>query len=84
MLAEDPACAVIACAFEGVAHPLKMLAAAERAWDNDKPLVVFKLATGEFGAAAASSHTGSLAGSNASCGRCSNAAARSSSTISRI
>ncbi|EJN07257.1 acyl-CoA synthetase (NDP forming) [Bradyrhizobium sp. YR681] len=65
-LAEDPACAVIACAFEGVAHPLKMLAAAERAWDNDKPLVVFKLATGETGAAAALSHTGSLAGSNAS------------------
>jgi acetyl-CoA synthetase len=66
VLAEDPACAVIACAFEGIAHPLKMLAAAERAWDNDKPLVVFKLATGETGAAAALSHTGSLAGSNAS------------------
>ena len=66
VLAEDPACAVIACAFEGVAHPLKMLAAAQRAWDNDKPLVVFKLATGETGAAAALSHTGSLAGANAS------------------
>ena len=66
VLAEDPACAVIACAFEGVAHPLKMLAAAERAWENDKPLIVFKLATGETGAAAALSHTGSLAGSNAS------------------
>lgn len=66
VLAEDPACAVIACAFEGIAHPLKMLAAAERAWEHDKPLVVFKLATGETGAAAALSHTGSLAGSNAS------------------
>ena len=66
VLAEDPACAVIACAFEGIAHPLKMLAAAERAWDSGKPLVVFKLATGETGAAAALSHTGSLAGSNAS------------------
>jgi acetyl-CoA synthetase len=65
-LAEDPACAVIACAFEGIAQPLKMLAAAQWAWDNDKPLVVFKLATGETGAAAALSHTGSLAGSNAS------------------
>lgn len=63
-LAEDPACAVIACAFEGIAQPLKMLAAAQRAFENDKPLIVFKLATGETGAAAALSHTGSLAGSN--------------------
>ncbi|GGC85257.1 acetate--CoA ligase family protein [Chelatococcus reniformis] len=65
-LAEDPACAVIACVFEGGAAPLRMLAAARLAWEHGKPLVVFKLATGETGAAAAMSHTGSLAGSNAS------------------
>ena len=39
--------------------------AAESAWQPDKPLVVFKMATGEQGAAAAMSHTGSLAGSEA-------------------
>lgn len=66
VLAEDPACAVIACVFEGLAHPLRMLAAARLAWQNNKPLVVFKLATGETGAAAALSHTGSLAGADAS------------------
>jgi acyl-CoA synthetase (NDP forming) len=42
-----------------------MLIAAERAWQRDKPLIVFKMATGEQGAAAAMSHTGSLAGSQA-------------------
>ncbi len=66
VLAEDPACAVIACVFEGLAAPLRMLAAARRARERDKQLIVFKLATGETGAAAALSHTGSLAGSNAS------------------
>ncbi|AFK55101.1 CoA-binding protein [Tistrella mobilis] len=64
-LADDPHCSVIACAFEGAPDPRRFLAAAERAWARDKPLVVFKLATGEEGAVAAMSHTGSLAGSHA-------------------
>ena len=64
-LAEDPACAVIACLFEGMADPTRLIEAAEIAWAADKPLVVHKLATGEGGAAAALSHTGSLAGSDA-------------------
>lgn len=64
-LAEDPACAAIACVFEGMAEPGRLIAAAELAWAADKPLVVYKLATGEQGAAAALSHTGSLAGSDA-------------------
>jgi acyl-CoA synthetase (NDP forming) len=51
--------------FEGMAEPERMLLAAERAWQRDKPLIVFKMATGEQGAAAAMSHTGSLAGSQA-------------------
>ena len=42
-----------------------MLIAAELAWQRDKPLIVFKMAIGEQGAAAAMSHTGSLAGSQA-------------------
>ena len=64
-LADDPSCAAIACVFEGMAEPERMLVAAERAWQRDKPLIVFKMATGEQGAAAAMSHTGSLAGTHA-------------------
>jgi acyl-CoA synthetase (NDP forming) len=64
-LADDPSCSAIACVFEGMAEPERMLIAAKRAWQRDKPLIVFKMATGEEGAAAAMSHTGSLAGSQA-------------------
>jgi acetate---CoA ligase (ADP-forming) len=65
-LSTDPACGAIACVFEGMATPERLLLAAENAWAVDKPLVIFKMATGEQGAAAAMSHTGSLAGSHAS------------------
>ncbi|MCB4820271.1 acetate--CoA ligase family protein [Roseicella aerolata] len=64
-LAEDPGCSAIACVFEGMADPLRLVRAAELAWEADKPLVITKLAVGEGGAAAALSHTGSLAGSEA-------------------
>jgi acetyl-CoA synthetase len=64
-LADDPSCTAIACVFEGMANPERLLLAAEYAWERDKPLVVYKMATGEEGAAAAMSHTGSLAGSHA-------------------
>ena len=64
-LATDPACGSIACVFEGMATPERLLLAAENAWAVDKPLIIFKMATGEQGAQAAMSHTGSLAGSNA-------------------
>ena len=64
-LVDDPACSVIACLFEGMSEPERLLAAAELAWQADKPLVVYKMATGEEGATAALSHTGSLAGSYA-------------------
>ena len=65
-LAAEPACKVIACIFEGMADPRRLLRAAELAWQANKPLLVYKLAVGEQGAAAAASHTGSLAGSYAS------------------
>ena len=65
-LVEDPTCASIACVFEGMSTPERLLEAAENAWKADKPLVIFKMATGEQGAQAAMSHTGSLAGSHAS------------------
>lgn len=64
-LAEDPDCRVIACLFEGMSNPQRMIEAARIAWDNDKPVVMYKIATGEEGAHAAVSHTGSLAGSDA-------------------
>jgi acetate---CoA ligase (ADP-forming) len=63
-LAEEPACHVIACAFEGMAHPRRLLEAAQIAQRNGKPLLINKIATGSLGAAAAISHTGSLAGSD--------------------
>jgi acyl-CoA synthetase (NDP forming) len=64
-LAEDEHCNAIACVFEGMAQPQRLLDAAELAWKANKPLLIHKLATGQLGAAAAISHTGSLAGSNA-------------------
>jgi acyl-CoA synthetase (NDP forming) len=64
-LADDPACRAIACVFEGMPDPMRFIEAAQIADAADKPLIVFKLGTGEQGAAAAMSHTGSLAGSQA-------------------
>jgi acetate---CoA ligase (ADP-forming) len=64
-LADEPSCKAIACVFEGLADPQRMIAAAELCWQRNKPLLINKLATGEQGAAAAMSHTGSLAGSEA-------------------
>ncbi|RYE04468.1 MAG: CoA-binding protein [Sphingomonadales bacterium] len=64
-LAEDPACRAIGCVFEGMTNPLRLIEAGEAARRAGKAVVVCKIATGEAGAAAAISHTGSLAGSNA-------------------
>ena len=64
-LAEDEACRAIACVFEGMSEPERLLEAAELAWRAGKPILVHKIATGQLGAEAAVSHTGTLAGSNA-------------------
>jgi acyl-CoA synthetase (NDP forming) len=64
-LAEGPECRVIACLFEGATDARRLLEAGERARSAGKPVVVFKLGASEDGAAAARSHTGSLAGSAA-------------------
>jgi acyl-CoA synthetase (NDP forming) len=64
-LAEAPDCNAIACLFEGVADPHRMMEAAQIAWAADKPLIIYKIASGEIGAQAAMSHTGSLSGSDA-------------------
>jgi acyl-CoA synthetase (NDP forming) len=62
-LAEDEDCRVIACLFEGATSAQRMLEAGARARAAGKPVVVYKLGASEGGAAAARSHTGSLAGS---------------------
>ena len=63
-LSQDPTCRVIACNFEGHSNPRRVRDAALMASDAGKPLIIYKMATGESGATAAASHTGSLAGSH--------------------
>jgi acetate---CoA ligase (ADP-forming) len=63
-LADEPSCHAIACVFEGMSHPQRLLEAAQIARRNGKPLLINKTATGAMGAEAAISHTGSLAGSD--------------------
>ena len=64
-LAGDDGCKVVACVFEGLKDPHRLLEAAQLCRHAGKPLLIHKLATGEQGAQAALSHTGSLAGSDA-------------------
>jgi len=64
-MAEDDGVRAIACLFEGVPSTQRLLQAGERARRAGKPVIVYKLGTSEDGAAAARSHTGSLAGSAA-------------------
>lgn len=64
-LADVPECGAIALILEGIRDAGRLREAGERAWRADKPVVVYKIATGEAGAAAARSHTGSIAGSRA-------------------
>jgi acetyl-CoA synthetase len=65
-LAADAHCQAIVTVFEGVEDPRRLVHAAELAAAAGKPLLVHKMAVGEQGAAAALSHTGALAGSQAS------------------
>lgn len=64
-LAEDPDCHAIACVFEGIAHPDRLIEAGEIARRHGKAVVAFKLGVSVGGAEAALSHTGALAGSAA-------------------
>jgi acyl-CoA synthetase (NDP forming) len=64
-LAEDPDCGVITCLVEGVKDGERLIEAGERAIAADKPVVIYKMATGNAAAEAAMSHTGSLTGANA-------------------
>lgn len=64
-LCAEPSCSAIACVFEGMAQPERLLQAAALAHAAGKPLIVYKMASSGSGAEAALSHTGSLAGSDA-------------------
>jgi len=64
-LAGDPGCKVITCIAEGLADGERLLEAAAYAQAADKPIVMYKIATGGAAAKAAMSHTGTLAGSKA-------------------
>jgi acyl-CoA synthetase (NDP forming) len=64
-MAEDDEVRAIACLFEGVPSANRLLQAGASARRAGKPVIVYKLGTSEDGAAAARSHTGSMAGSAA-------------------
>lgn len=63
-LIEDESCQSIACIFEAAGDAQRLMMLAERAWERGKPVIIYKTAVGEVAAAAAQSHTGSLAGSS--------------------
>jgi acyl-CoA synthetase (NDP forming) len=64
-LAHDPATRVIVATFEGCRDGRKLMAALELARAARKPVIVMKAGASEAGAAAAATHTGSLAGADA-------------------
>ena len=60
-LVDDDHTRLIACMAEGVRRPDALMAAAERAFDAGKPMLMLKVGRTESGQAAAQSHTGALA-----------------------
>ena len=62
-LADVPECRAVALVLEGIPDARRLVQAGGRAWRAGKPVVVYKIAGSEDGAAAARSHTGSIAGS---------------------
>jgi acyl-CoA synthetase (NDP forming) len=64
-LVEDDNCRVITCLVEGLKDGERLIEVGEKAMKADKPIVIYKMATGNAAAQAAMSHTGSITGSNA-------------------
>ena len=60
-LVDDDHTRLIACMAEGVRRPRALMAAAGRAFDAGKPMLMLKVGRTESGQAAAQSHTGALA-----------------------
>ncbi|MBN3766566.1 acetate--CoA ligase family protein [Burkholderia sp. Ac-20365] len=63
-LVDDAATSVISLYMEGLRRPDRFRAAALRAAEAGKPVVVFKIGRSESGARSAISHTGAMAGSD--------------------
>lgn len=63
-IVEDESVSVVALYLEGVRNPKKFIAALKKAAVMRKPVVILKSGRSARGAAAAASHTGSMAGSN--------------------
>lgn len=64
-LVEDPRVQVVGLAFEGMPDVAILRRAAQKALDLGKPLVALKFGNSEVGAAAAATHTASMAGAGA-------------------
>ncbi|MCB2041906.1 MAG: acetate--CoA ligase family protein [Rhodoferax sp.] len=64
-LAEDPDTRVICAALEACKDATRLRAALLKAADAGKPVIIMKVGSTEVGAAAAATHTGSLAGNDA-------------------
>ena len=64
-LADDPETRVICAALEACKDGERLRAALRKAADAGKPLIIMKIGQTEIGAAAAATHTGSLAGNDA-------------------
>ncbi|MGE3932295.1 MAG: acetate--CoA ligase family protein [Rhodospirillaceae bacterium] len=64
-LVEDDATRVIACMVEGVRRGPAFMAAAAKALERGKPIVLVKIGRSEGGRASTQSHTGALAGDDA-------------------
>jgi acyl-CoA synthetase (NDP forming) len=64
-LADDPETQAIACYMEAIKDRDRFAAAVARARENGKPVIAIKVGGSAIGAAAAVSHTASLAGSDA-------------------
>jgi acetyltransferase len=64
-LIDDEHTKMIACMVEGIRRPQAFMAAAEKALAARKPIILVKLGRSERGRAAATSHTGAIAGDDA-------------------
>lgn len=64
-MARDPATKVILCCLEACRDAGRLIAALEEARDAGKPVIAMKIGTSAAGQAAAASHTGAMAGSDA-------------------
>lgn len=64
-LVDDPDTKMIACMVEGIRRPDAFMAAAQRAFEAEKPILMVKVGRSDAGKEAAASHTGALSSDDA-------------------